>query len=176
MFAAEDHARTGEPGHQAALFVGDVAFVQHNRAAAADYAARGDQLTVPNRLQEVDLKLQRGEAFAFLERGGGGCAHGGVAQVAKDASVKGAHGISMFWPRVHFEGNRALGVGDQAKADQLSNGRFHAVVPALKDIPGVHRTTGGSGLSSELRPGSRSSVSRAPVPVQPGSPAHPDRG
>src|SRR6266568_9042433 len=95
--AAQGHARAGGTRHQATVRIGYVALDQSDRASTLNAVGRGRQASLPDRAEEIDFQLERGERLAVFERAGVSKAHRGVGQVAQDAAVDGAHRIGVLF-------------------------------------------------------------------------------
>src|SRR4051812_33990776 len=80
---------------QATLLVGDAALRQTDGAAALNDASFRDERAGPERAEEVDLQLERREAFALRERARIGEAHRRIGQRARDTAMQRAHWIRM---------------------------------------------------------------------------------
>lgn len=117
LLPAEDHAGGRRARDQLALGVCDVAINHADGTAALDHFTHGAELFLPDRAQEIDFQFEGGEGFAVRERGGEGDAHGGVGDVAEDASVQGAHGVRVRLIGFEFNDGLAMLNGGEAKAD-----------------------------------------------------------
>src|SRR5215210_7288478 len=93
--ASKRHAGARRARYQPALLVEHVALGHRDAAAALDDAAVRDQPPGPERAQEVDLQLERGERLSRLEGREVRRAHGGVGEVAEDAAVDRAHRVRV---------------------------------------------------------------------------------
>src|SRR5438445_1254514 len=121
--ASQRHARAGGARDQSTLRVRDVAFDQSDRASALDNVGSCGQARVPDRAEEVDLQLERGERLLLLERAGVGKPHRGIGQVTQDAAVDGAHRIGVaFQVRFELEYGATRLDTEGTETDQLRDG------------------------------------------------------
>src|SRR3990172_11812298 len=102
LLAPQRHAGARGASDQSVFLIVDVALDEPHRAPALDEAPRGRDPAGPDRFQEIDLELQRGECLALVERRGVRHAHAGVGQVAEDPAVDRAHGIGVLGSHLHL--------------------------------------------------------------------------
>jgi hypothetical protein len=103
------------------LRVCDVALKHADGAAALDHFSDGAELFLPNGAKEIDLQFESGEGFAVGERGGEGDAHGGVGDVAEDASVQCAHGVRVDLVGIEMKDGFAILNGGEIESDEPGN-------------------------------------------------------
>src|SRR6266852_2333287 len=83
----------------------------------------GDERAGPDRLQEVDLELERGEGLALLEGQAVGHAHRGIGDVAEDTAVQGSHRVGVARLGRELDDGAAGLDGGQGESDQSRDGR-----------------------------------------------------
>src|SRR5262249_1690210 len=90
-------------------------------AACLDDATERAKLPADDRLHEVDLELERGEALAHLDLARVGDAHRGVGDVAEDAAVERAHRVPVALVGLQADLARAPLDGIDAEPDELAD-------------------------------------------------------
>src|SRR6266446_560550 len=92
---------TGGTGYQPLLGIRHVTLHQAYRASILDHTSLCEKLPGPERSEEVNLQLKRGEGLSFLQRTGVGHAHSSVSNVTQDTAVERPHRVRM--PRGRFK-------------------------------------------------------------------------
>src|SRR6266545_938838 len=101
LLTPQCHTCTGCTSYQPLFGIHHVTFHQAYRASILDHTSLCDKLAGPERSEEVDLQLKRGEGFSFLQRTGVGHAHSGVSNVTQDTTVERPHRVRV--PRRRFK-------------------------------------------------------------------------
>src|SRR5206468_10074763 len=120
---AQGHARAHRPCDELAFRIRHVALREPDRPPGLHNASGGDERAALEWPQEVDLQLDRGEAFPITEGRGIRDAHGGIGDVADDAAVERAHRVRVLWARVELE-HRGAGLDrHRPEANELPDRR-----------------------------------------------------
>src|SRR5207244_3910914 len=118
LLPAKRHARRRGACHEALFLVGDVTLDKTERFSALDDPPGRPKLCGPHGLQEIDLQLDGRKGLALRQRAGVGDPHGGIGDVAKDASVQRPHRIRMLPPRRQLDHRLAGRDCVQGEADK----------------------------------------------------------
>jgi hypothetical protein len=125
--ASEGHAGGRRTSHKDAFRIRDIAFDHADGFPTLDDSSDGAELFAPDWAQEIDFQLKGGEGFIVVQRGGESDAHGGVRNIAEDATVQRAHGIGVRFAGFEFERGFSRLHSDQAESDELRNWRRRAL-------------------------------------------------
>src|SRR6266850_2754845 len=91
LFAGQGQTSAARASDEASGLIHDVAFDETHGLAALDEVPLGTESGLPDRFEEVDLELERGEALSLFQRRRVGDAHRGICDVAKNPAVKRSH-------------------------------------------------------------------------------------
>jgi hypothetical protein len=95
LLASQGHARTRRPRDQTILFISYVTLNEANSTPLSNHSRNSAQVSFPDRLQKIDLQLQRSEGLALPKISRVSETHGRVSDITKDSTMQCAHRISV---------------------------------------------------------------------------------
>jgi hypothetical protein len=123
LISSERHHGTRNLRDQLVVVSKNVADVTANLSSYIHRFSDRTNATIPYRTKEIDLQIDTGETFAFLETRGVSRPNRGVSNVAQNAAMNCAHGICVpFRVRNDFYRRRARADFYQLKAKRLGYG------------------------------------------------------